>query len=310
MLAWACGARRCGARRDRAIADWGRHDGAHSARARGFRPIPPGAATLHRMFRCVDGGGFEAPLGAWAERVVASLPLGAGRPQAAEPAVAREGNTLRGSRQPGAPGVHRRSALAHQVGVTLAQQAGAEKTQEITVVETVLSQLVLTGRVVTRAARLTHTAVAQTSVEAGGDYVMGVKAHPPPRRAALELIVAEPPVGDSHDTTDTIARGPGRLAPRRLTTSQALVGDRAWPGLAPVCALERSVILPNTGELRSETLAGVTSLPAQRATPARLLELGRGPWPIENHSHWVREVPCDEDRSQGRCGHMPQVLAA
>ena len=296
----------CGARSYSAIAEWGRNYGAHIARALGFRPIPPCAATLHRIFRRLDGAGFEAQLGTWAESVVASMPLGTGRP----PAVALDGKTLRGSRKQGAPGVHLLSALAHQVGVTLAQQAVADKTNEITAVETVLSQLVLTGRVVTMDALLTQTAVAQTIVDAGGDYVMVVKANQPQLRADIALIFAEPPLGDYQETADTIERGHGRIEQRRLTTSQALVGYSTWPGLAQVFALERSVIIPKTGAVRSETGYGVTSLASQRATPARLLELVRGHWQIENQAHWVRDVTFDEDRSQGRCGHIPQVMAA
>ena len=168
MLALACGALRCGARRDRASAEGGRHDGAHLARALGFRPLPPWAATLHLRCRRVDGAGFEAPLGAWAAGLVARMAPGTGRPQAAEPAGALAGTTLRGSRKPGAPRVHRLSALAHPVGVTRAQQAVAEQTNAMTAVETVLSQLVLTGRVVTRDALLPPTAVAQRLVAAGG----------------------------------------------------------------------------------------------------------------------------------------------
>ena len=142
MLALACGAMLCGARSSSAIAEWGRHDGSRIAQALGLRPMPPCAATLHLMFRRLDCAGFEAQLGAWAERVVASTPGGTDRPQAAEPAVALDGNTLCGSRQHGAPGVPRRSALAPHVGVTLAHQAGADKTNAITGVETGLGQLV------------------------------------------------------------------------------------------------------------------------------------------------------------------------
>jgi predicted transposase YbfD/YdcC len=138
--------------------------------------------------------------------------------------VALDGKILRGSRKQGAPGVHLRSALAHQVGVTRAQQAVAEKTNEITAVETVLSQLVLTGRVVTMDALLTPTAVAQTIVDAGGDDVMVVTAHQPQLRADIALICAEPPVGDHQETAETIDRGHGRIEPRRFTTRQALVG--------------------------------------------------------------------------------------
>jgi len=41
-----------------------------------------------------------------------------------------------------------------------------------------------------------------------------------------------------------------------------------------------------------------------------LLTLVRGHWHIENKSHWVRDVTFDEDRSQVRCGNIPQVMAA
>jgi hypothetical protein len=39
-----------------------------------------------------------------------------------------------------------------------------------------------------------------------------------------------------------------------------------------------------------------------------VLALVRGHWAIENKSHGVRDVTFDEDRSQGRCGNIPQVM--
>jgi hypothetical protein len=45
-------------------------------------------------------------------------------------------------------------------------------------------------------------------------------------------------------------------------------------------------------------------------TGCALLTLVRGHWQIENQSQWVRDVTFDEDRSQVRCGHIPQVMAA
>jgi predicted transposase YbfD/YdcC len=42
--------------------------------------------------------------------------------------------------------------------------------------------------------------------------------------------------------------------------------------------------------------------------PARLSVLVRGQWQIES-LHWVWDVTFDEDRSQVRIGHGPQVMA-
>jgi hypothetical protein len=48
----------------------------------------------------------------------------------------------------------------------------------------------------------------------------------------------------------------------------------------------------------------VTSLTFAQASPARLADLLRGHWAIENGLHWVRDVTFAEDRSQVRtAGH-------
>lgn len=250
---------------------------------------------------------MEAKLGAWAEGIVVStLPAQA----VGDVAVALDGKTLRGSRKQGAPGVHLLSALAHHMGLTLAQQAVDDKTNEITQVETVLSQLVLPGRVFTMDALLTQRQVAQTIVAGGGDYVMIVKENQRQLRSDIELVFTLPPAGDRQETARTVDIGHGRIEQRNITTSEALVGYSDWPGLAQVFELGRYVITQKTGEERVEVVYGVTSLRPERVTPGQLLALVRGHWHIENKSHWVRDVTFDEDRSQVRCGNIPHVMAA
>ena len=65
-----------------------------------------------------------------------------------------------------------------------------------------------------------------------------------------------------------------------------------------------------TGQVRRETVYGITSLAPQRVDAARLLNLVRQHWAIENKSHWVRNVTYDEDCSQVRCGSSPQTMVA
>jgi predicted transposase YbfD/YdcC len=306
IFALACCALLCGYRSYSAMAEWGRNYGARLAQALGFTHDTPCAATLHTIFRPVNRAEFEAHLGAWADSVVGSLPVG---PETPEVAMALDGKTLRGSNKQGAPGTHLLSALAHHVGVTLAQHAVDDKTNEITAVEPLLCQLVLEGRIVTMDALLTQRHVAQTIVDKGGDYVMIVKDNQPQLRADIELVFALPPVGDQQETARTVDIGHGRIEQRNITTSKALGGYSDWPGLAQVFELGRHIITQKTTEERVEVVYGVTSLSPERGTPERLLALVRGHWQIENRSHWVRDVTFDEDRSQVRCGSIPQVMA-
>lgn len=109
-------------------------------------------------------------------------------------------------------------------------------------------------------------------------------------------------------TTSTV--GHGRIEQRRLISSRVLAGRVAWPGLAQVFRLERRRRGKKTRSQAREVVYGITSLPPAEADPAQLLELVQGHWRIENQSHWVRDVTFDEDRSQARCGSIPQVMAA
>lgn len=307
ILALACSAMLCGARSYTAIAEWGRNYGVRLMQALGFTRQPPCAATLHTVLRRVDREAVEAKLGAWAEGLLSGTPA----PQDIEEGIAVDGKTLRGSQKQGAPGAHLLSAVAHRLGVTLAQQAVVDTTNEIPATLDLLRQLVLTGRVVTMDALLTQRAIARQIVAAGGDYVMVVKANQPQLREDIAPVFALPPIGGERRTVaETVDCGQGRIEHRRLQTSDVLVGYSDWPGLAQVFHLERQVSSKKTGEVRAEVVAGVTSLGPARADAARVLTLVRGHWHIENHSHWVRDVTFDEDRSQVRCDHIPQVMAA
>jgi predicted transposase YbfD/YdcC len=59
-----------------------------------------------------------------------------------------------------------------------------------------------------------------------------------------------------------------------------------------------------------EVAYGITSLSPSEADAARLLELVRDHWRIENCLHYVRDVTLGEDACRVRSGSAPQVLAA
>jgi len=82
----------------------------------------------------------------------------------------------------------------------------------------------------------------------------------------------------------------------------------SWPGLAQVCRLTRARVV--RGRISHEPVYAITSLAAEKAGAARLLELSREHWGIENKLHYVRDVTCREDQARTNAGHAPQVLAA
>jgi predicted transposase YbfD/YdcC len=226
-------------------------------------------------------------------------------------AIAIDGKTLRGSHKQGAPASHLLSALSHRLGLTLAQAAVDDKTNEIAIIPEVLADLVLRGRVVTLDAMHTQKETAKTIIGCQADYIMLVKGNQPSLLEDIQLICQHKEAfADRFSLSETIDLGHGRLEHRCLISNSELSGYTDWPGLQQVFELQRHVTFPKSGHQFEETVYGVTSLKADQASPSRLLEYIRQHWHIENQSHWVRDVTFDEDRSQVRCGSIPQVMAA
>jgi predicted transposase YbfD/YdcC len=308
VLALTCAAMLCGYRSYSAIAEWGRNYGTALLQALGFTGTrAPCAATLYLLFRRLDCERLETALGQWAEAVLAAAPPAPGRGEG----LSLDGKTLRGSHKQGAPGAHLLSALSQRLGLTVAQTAVDEKTNEITAMQTVLEKLLLAGRVVTVDALLTQRAVAQAIVAGGGDYVMVAKDNQPHLRQDIVGLLATPThVAAPLRSAQTVDKGQGRLERRRLTARALLPGDCDWPGAQQVFRVERRVICTKTGEVHTEVSEGLTSRAAEAANPQQMLGFLRDHWHIENKSHWVRDVTFDEDRSQVRSGAIPQVMAA
>jgi hypothetical protein len=97
---------------------------------------------------------------------------------------------------------------------------------------------------------------------------------------------------------------------RELTVTTALQDYLDWPGAQQVFRVVRRVVTKRTGEVRWETVYGVTSLRPTQITAVQLLRVLRQHWHIENRSHWVRDVTFGEDACQVRSGSLPQVMAA
>jgi len=107
-------------------------------------------------------------------------------------------------------------------------------------------------------------------------------------------------------------KGHGRLEVRTLTTSSQLNDFLDWPFLQQVFKLERFTTISKTGKTRHEIVYGVTSLSAEQASPAQLLQMLRSYWRIENSLHYPRDVTLHEDQTRFKkhsAAHPDSALA-
>jgi hypothetical protein len=111
------------------------------------------------------------------------------------------------------------------------------------------------------------------------------------------------PVGDR-----TRNRGHGRVEIRTLKAVS--VRHFGFPHATQVLQITRKTRKLHTTRWQTVTVYAITSLPFEQARPARLADLLRGHWTIENGLHWVRDVTFAEDASQVRTGAAPTVITA
>lgn len=191
-------------------------------------------------------------------------------------------------------------------GVTLAQVAIESKQNEITAAPTLLGYLYLGNKVVIGDALHTQRQISLQIGKAGGHYLWTVKANHPQLLQDLQdwfdpQVHLLPGMGNppkDFRTASITNKGHGRLEVRTLTTSSQLNDFLDWPFLQQVFQLERQVTIGKTRQTRQETVYGLTSLPAEQASPAQLLTMLRSYWQIENGLHYPRDVTLQEDRTR------------
>jgi predicted transposase YbfD/YdcC len=305
-------AKMAGQDKPNAIAEWGRARVALFVKAFELpRPKLPCANTYRlTLSQTVTAEELEAHF----QQFLAQRPgLGPGTH------IALDGKTLRGTIPTGdSQGLHLLAAYAPAQGRVLAQVVVAGKENEISAAPRLLDRLDLQSKIVTGDALFAQRTLSQQVVTAGGDYLWAVKDNQPQLRADIEeLFTPTAPLAKGFNVgptdfqrVETVGTGHGRLETRTLTASSLLQGLSDWPGLAQVFRVERHTRLLAPGTIRHEVAYGVTSLTPQAAPPARLLDLVRQHWAIENGLHYRRDVTFQEDATRTKHWPLAQALAA
>ncbi len=267
-----------------------------------FLTLPSGIPshdTFGRLFAALDPDQFQHCFLAWVQSTVA-LTEGA--------VVACDGKTVRRSHDRGAgkAAVHMVSAWASANRLVLGQIAVDEKSNEITALPALLNLLMLKGCIVTIDAMGCQTAIAETIIDRGADYVFALKENQETIYHAVVHLFADAHATDfvdyTHDATETVDGGHGRVEIRRYwtisdpVTLAHLDPDNEWAGLRSIgmVAAERR----EKGKVTHERRYYLTSL-TDATTFGRAV---RGHWGIENGLHWVLDIAFREDESRARMG--------
>ena len=257
----------------------------------------PSHDTLSDVLGRIDPVAFRAAFTTWATDAL---------PDLAGEQVCVDGKAVRGSRDGENPAVHLVSAFAGQARWVLAQQAVAEKSNEITAIPDLLALLDLHGAVVSIDAMGCQKAIAQTIVDGGADYVLTLKDNHPTLCEDVQLWLDTEVARGRLPIQETLEKDHGRIEIRRYAISSQIEWLEAkpdWAGLQAVGRVESIRIIGD--QTSTECRYFLCSFPDRDRFAAAV----RGHWGIENQQHWVLDVQFGEDACRTRRDHSAENLA-
>jgi predicted transposase YbfD/YdcC len=289
-----------------AIAAWGARHLTFLRRYLPYHHGVPGGRWLTQLMNRINPALFSAVFTAWVRETWPDRPN----------FIAIDGKTSRRShdRAAGKGPLHLVSAFATTSRLVLGQEAVEGKANELSAIPVLIDRLAegggLKGALVSIDAIATNAKIAQTIKDAGGDYLLAVKANQPSLRAETESAFA---VAASLDSFVDHDKGHGRIEQRTVSVIQDvawLTGDRRFPGEFRLPNAATIIRVQSRAELadrcRFETRYYISSamLSAEQAAFAV-----RGHWGIENRLHWVLDVVFADDQSRLRKGHGAKNMA-
>ena len=266
----------------------------------------PSHDTLRRFLERVDPQAFQRCFAAWIESLLIPDSEGARL-------LSIDGKTLRRShdRKHKLGPLHLVSVWASDQGLTLAQVATEEKSNEITAIPAVLELVDVKGAIVTIDAMGCQKAIAEKIVERGGDYVLPVKGNQGHLEQAVETYFDEHLEDDFTGVQvsrfETEEKHHGRIERRtylQVNVPDTLAGRQEWAGLR---TLGIAIRIRQTGDQETgEVQCYISSLKRNAKQFARA---ARGHWGIENSCHWSLDMTFREDESRVRDRRLAETLA-
>jgi predicted transposase YbfD/YdcC len=305
-------AKLCGKDKPLEIADWAKNHAAELMRILKLeRDWMPHHNTIRRVYQEILD---EAEFDRLAEEYSQQKPVEVGE------VLAMDGKALRGTRIAGEErSDHVLSVYDVETQQVLAQASVEMKENEIVAAPRLLERVSLNGKIVTADAMHTQRALSKQIVESGGHYLWPVKENQPRLYENIHRLFTpdQPKPGFGKISTDFLSAskvnsGHGRLEERTIQTSSMLNDYVDWPGLQQVYRLERRFSWLRRGKIYKtscEIEYGISSLPREHASPAKVLQTRRKHWFVETGLHYRRDVTFKEDATRMTIGAAGRILA-
>jgi predicted transposase YbfD/YdcC len=263
-----------------------------------------------RVLSALQPEAFQACFFAWLESLRARAEEATG---VTRPILAVDGKTLRRShdKKNGLGPLHSVSVWAADFGMTLAQAACAEKSNEITAIPEVLKLVNLQGSIITIDAMGTQTAIAEQIVDSQADYVLALKGN---QEGLYQSVVAYvnrqlerdfQGIGARRHVTEETGHGREEIRHYiQMPVPADLPGQERWKGLKTIGV---AMLTCRRDEKETvETRYYINSLPVGVKLFARAV---RGHWGIENSCHWSLDFTYREDESRIRDKRLRENFA-
>lgn len=302
-----------GANGPTAIRKWA--EGKTELLSRSSLPLPngiPSKDVFRRVLMALKPEAFQACFAQWLNDLRGKSGCDQ-KGRDGKPVLAVDGKTLRGShdRRKKLGALHLVSVWMSDAGITLAQVATEEKSNEITAIPQLLKLVDIEGAIITIDAMGTQTAIAEQVVDQHGDYVLQVKRNQSSTQDAIIDYVHEHLQDDFARVTVRRyvekSKGHGRQETRtyiQLPAPAELKASGRWKGLKTIGV----VLYQNVcqGEETSEIRFYISSL---RLGVKQFARAVRKHWGIENTCHWSLDVTYREDAQRTRHRYLAENLA-
>lgn len=276
-------------------------------------PLPHGVPrkdVFRRVLMALKPDAFQACFANW---LTVLRQAAAEATEVDRPTLAVDGKTLRRSHDRGRNlgALHSVSVWASEYGLSLAQVATDEKSNEITAIPLALSLVDLKGAIVTIDAMGTQTAIAQQIVDGEADYLLALKGNQGTLYEAATDYLEQESLTDFQNCAArrivTHETGHGRTETRtyiQLPVPLELPGASCWANL---CTLGVAILYCiRDGKETVDARYFISSLKLGVRQFARAV---RSHWGIENSCHWCLDVTYREDESRIREKNLRENFA-